>query len=52
MAQIDGGDLVARTLKQEGIDCIFTLCGGHVMNIYNGCLDQGIRVVDVRHEQA
>jgi acetolactate synthase-1/2/3 large subunit len=22
------------------------------MNIYNGCLDQGIRVVDVRHEQA
>jgi acetolactate synthase-1/2/3 large subunit len=52
MAQIDGGDLVARTLKQEGIECIFTLCGGHVMNIYNGCLDQGIRVVDVRHEQA
>jgi len=52
MAQIDGGELVARTLKQEGIDCIFTLCGGHVMNIYNGCLDQGIRVVDVRHEQA
>jgi acetolactate synthase-1/2/3 large subunit len=52
MAQIDGGDLVARTLKQEGIECIFTLCGGHVMNIYDGCLDQGIRVVDVRHEQA
>jgi acetolactate synthase-1/2/3 large subunit len=52
MAQIDGGDLVARTLKQEGIECIFTLCGGHVMNIYNGCLDHGIRVVDVRHEQA
>jgi acetolactate synthase-1/2/3 large subunit len=52
MAQIDGGDLVARTLKQEGIECIFTLCGGHVMNIYNGCLDQNIRVVDVRHEQA
>jgi acetolactate synthase-1/2/3 large subunit len=52
MAQIDGGEMVARTLKQEGIDCIFTLCGGHVMNIYNGCLNQGIRVVDVRHEQA
>jgi len=52
MAQIDGGELVARTLKQEGIDCIFTLCGGHVMNIYNGCLDHDIRVVDVRHEQA
>ncbi|HVM44364.1 MAG TPA: thiamine pyrophosphate-dependent enzyme, partial [Candidatus Thermoplasmatota archaeon] len=31
---------------------IFTLCGGHIMNIYDGCLDEGIRVVDVRHEQA
>lgn len=52
MAQIDGGELVARTLKKEGIECIFTLCGGHIMNIYNGCLDNDIRVIDVRHEQA
>src|SRR3972149_1220396 len=50
MAQIDGGELVARTLKQEGIECIFTLCGGHVMNIYNGCPDHDIRVGDLRHD--
>jgi acetolactate synthase-1/2/3 large subunit len=31
---------------------VFTLSGGHVMGIYDGCLDEGIRVVDVRHEQA
>jgi acetolactate synthase-1/2/3 large subunit len=52
MAMVDGGDLVARCLKQEGIDVIFTLCGGHVQAIYDGCIDENIRVIDVRHEQA
>lgn len=51
MARIDGGDLVARTLKAEGIDAIFTLSGSHIQNIYDGCLDEGIRVIDTRHEQ-
>ncbi|HWI66543.1 MAG TPA: thiamine pyrophosphate-binding protein, partial [Symbiobacteriaceae bacterium] len=44
------GKLVARALKNEGTEVVFTLCGGHVMSIYDGCLDEGIRVVDVRHE--
>jgi len=52
MAQIDGGDLVARMLKREAIDTIFTLSGGHVQNIYDGCIDEGIRVIDTRHEQS
>ncbi len=47
-----GGRLAARALKAAGVDCIFTLSGGHVMGIYDGCLDEGIDVVDVRHEQA
>ncbi|MDH3754138.1 MAG: thiamine pyrophosphate-binding protein, partial [Acidimicrobiia bacterium] len=47
-----GGRLVARTLKAAGVDCLFTLSGGHVMGIYDGCLDEGIDVIDVRHEQA
>lgn len=46
-----GGRVVARAIKNEGIDHVFTLCGGHVQNIYDGCLDEGVRVVDVRHEQ-
>jgi acetolactate synthase-1/2/3 large subunit len=49
---VHGGKIAARALKQAGVDCIFTLSGGHVMAIYDGCLDEGIRVVDVRHEQA
>ena len=51
MALVDGGDLVARAIKHEGVDTIFTLCGGHVQAIYNACLDEKIKVVDVRHEQ-
>src|SRR5215472_8747193 len=49
---VTGGHLVARALKAEGIEAIFTLCGGHIMDIYDGCVDAGIRIVDVRHEQA
>ena len=52
MALVDGGDLVARCLKQEGVDVIFTLCGGHVQAIYDACIDENIKVIDVRHEQA
>jgi len=49
---VHGGKLAARALKQAGVECIFTLSGGHVMAIYDGCLDEGIKVIDVRHEQA
>jgi len=49
---VTGGHLVARALKAEGIEAIFTLCGGHIIDIYEGCTDAGIRIIDVRHEQA
>ena len=48
---ISGGHLAARALKNEGVDTIFTLCGGHIIDIYDGCVDEGISIVDVRHEQ-
>ena len=48
---ISGGHLVAKALKAEGIDAIFTLCGGHIIDIYDGCIDESIKVIDVRHEQ-
>ncbi len=48
---VSGGHLVARALRGEGVDTIFTLCGGHIIDIYDGCIDEGIRIVDVRHEQ-
>ncbi len=47
-----GGRLAAKALKAAGVECVFTLSGGHVMGIYDGCIDERIKVVDVRHEQA
>jgi len=49
--KISGGHLVAKALKAEGVEVIFTLCGGHIIDIYDGCLDEGIDIIDVRHEQ-
>src|ERR1700742_3377079 len=48
---VSGGHLVAKALKNEGVDTIFTLYGGHIIDIYDGCVDEGIRIIDVRHEQ-
>ncbi len=52
MADLTGGQLVARTLRQAGVRHVFTLCGGHILPIYDGCLTEGIGIIDVRHEQA
>src|SRR5437899_11794204 len=52
MAELSGGELVARVLAQAGVRNVFTLCGGHILPIYDGCLREGIRVIDLRHEQA
>jgi acetolactate synthase-1/2/3 large subunit len=51
MELLSGGRLVAAALKRHGVTHLFTLCGGHIQAIYDGCLDEQIRVIDVRHEQ-
>ncbi|MFD8741971.1 thiamine pyrophosphate-binding protein [Streptomyces sp. NPDC059616] len=48
---ISGGHLVAKALKAEEVERVYTLCGGHIIDIYDGCVDEGIDVADVRHEQ-
>src|SRR5512147_1846054 len=48
---VHGGLLIAEMLHREGIEVVFTLSGGHVAAIYDGCLRRGIRVIDTRHEQ-
>src|SRR3984957_527294 len=45
-----GGRLVARRLKANGVSKLFTLSGGHLFSIYDGCREEGIEIVDVRHE--
>src|SRR6476620_9272832 len=46
-----GGRLVAKALKSRGVEHLFTLSGGHLFSIYDGCKEEGISLVDVRHEQ-
>ncbi len=52
MANIDGGEMLIRVLKQQGVREIFTLHGGHLDAIFQSALDHGIRLIDTRHEQA
>src|SRR3954471_145862 len=52
MAAVSGGQLVARMLKKEGVKHVFTLSGLHIAPIYAGCVEEGIAVIDTRHEQA
>ena len=51
MAEIDGGRLFGKALKKEGVEYVFTLNGGHIYNLYEGCADEGIKIIDFRHEQ-
>jgi acetolactate synthase I/II/III large subunit len=48
--KVHGGRLVARRLKAAGVTKLFTLSGGHLFSIYDGCREEGIDLVDVRHE--
>ncbi len=49
---LHGGRLVAKRLKAHGVTKLFTLSGGHLFSIYDGCREEGIDIVDVRHESA
>src|SRR2546423_10670670 len=48
--KVHGGRLIARRLKAAGVSKLFTLSGGHLFSIYDGCREEGIDLVDVRHE--
>ncbi len=52
MAKIHGGQVIARALQRLGTDTLFTLTGGHIVPILDGCVTEGISIVDVRHEQS
>ncbi len=48
---VHAGRLIARRLRASGVDTLFTLSGGHLFSLYDGCRDEGIRLIDTRHEQ-
>jgi acetolactate synthase-1/2/3 large subunit len=53
MSELYGGHIVAKYLKEiEGVGAVFSLSGGHIDRIYDGFHEFGVRLIDVRHEQA
>jgi acetolactate synthase-1/2/3 large subunit len=48
---MDGGFLAASALRAHDVDTVFTLSGGHLFPLYDGCVKTDIRLVDTRHEQ-
>jgi thiamine pyrophosphate-dependent acetolactate synthase large subunit-like protein len=48
---VHGGNLAAGALKDAGVEVVFTLSGGHIFPLYDGCVAAGIQLVDTRHEQ-
>ncbi len=49
---LHGGRLVAKRLKAHGVTKLFTLSGGHLFSVFDGCREEGIDIVDTRHEQS
>jgi len=47
----DAGFAAAATLRAHGVDTLFTLSGGHLFPLYDGCVKQEVRLIDTRHEQ-
>src|SRR5215831_17930626 len=47
-----GNEILARTLRAHGVEHVFFLMGGPMIDAENACLTAGIRMIDVRHEQA
>ncbi|MGE0823061.1 MAG: thiamine pyrophosphate-binding protein [Candidatus Binatia bacterium] len=52
MAQVDGSQLLAEGLREEGVDTIFYIMGGPNILLSMHAERLGIRLIDVRHEQA
>ncbi|WP_194977079.1 thiamine pyrophosphate-binding protein [Aquiflexum lacus] len=47
---MNGGEIIARVLKNQGVKYLFTLCGGHISPIFVGAENLGIKVIDTRNE--
>ena len=52
MATITGSEVLAQALRSQGIDTMFYLMGGPMLETEAACIKLGIRAIDTRHEQA
>jgi len=52
MGMVNGSQILARALRKQGVDTMFYLMGGPMLDAESFCIKEGIRSIDVRHEQA
>ena len=52
MAELTGSEILAKCLKKEGVKNLFSIMGGPMLLAEATCIKEGIRMIDVRHEQA
>ena len=52
MAELTGSEIIARCLQKEGVADLFYIMGGPMLLAEATCVKEGIRMIDVRHEQA
>ncbi len=50
--RVHAGCIAAQALRSREVSHLFTLSGGHLFSLYDGCKQEGIEIVDVRHEQS
>jgi len=51
MAEVDGGELIGRILKEQDVKYVFAVNGGHTFPILETLRDNGIQLIHMRHEQ-
>src|SRR5213593_3622112 len=52
MTTMDGGALVGRVLKEQGVKFLFAINGGHTFPILANLRNNDVRLIHMRHEQA
>ena len=50
MGMVSGSQILARALRMQGVDTMFYLMGGPMIEAEALCIKEGIRSIDVRHE--
>jgi thiamine pyrophosphate-dependent acetolactate synthase large subunit-like protein len=51
MAELTGNEILARCLKAQGVKDLFFIMGGPMLDAETACINEGIRLIDTRHEQ-
>ena len=52
MGTITGSEILAKAMKSQGIDTMFYIMGGPMLETEAAAISLGIRAIDTRHEQA